>query len=211
MFYMFRILIFCILLLVLILLFRFYPKQFSKYRRVFCIIFVFILLTVSVIFPIEKSILKFSSVDNLCQYRYHSSIDYMIEGKNSCMLLYSANKSTTSITFCAKKDGYQIGNYFLQNTIYNGMWNGYSFRIYQYGNEDYYVLISGFSDNETFIITDKYGSIFSNLYDNSSTDNYIRYGAFVPNLDESNYSVVINETEIQVLGQSGDGSLIVTK
>lgn len=82
------------------------------------------------------------------------------------------------------------------------MWNGYSFRIYQYGNEDYYVLISGFSDNETFIITDKYGSIFSNLYDNSSTDNYIRYGAFVPNLDESNYSVVINETEIQVLGQS---------
>ena len=66
---------------------------------------------------------------------------------------------------------------------------------------DYYIYVFGFTDDsENFYVTDQYGTEYLKVGVNRPTDNIVDYIAYIPNLQEDDYTIKINETEVRLLG-----------
>ena len=69
----------------------------------------FALFAISHYYPIENALRTFHTPDEVFHYTNFEKMSYLIDGEESCMIVYPTGKSTYSIDFIGKRDdGYTI-------------------------------------------------------------------------------------------------------
>lgn len=203
MYFLLRTMLFCIVFICLFFTLKKVLKlQRSNISILFCIFTAGITVILSMVYPIENYFCKFSTADKAFQYCSQGDIICQLDGGDSCAVVYRDSNSDISLKFLAKKgDGYGVQGGLMQNVIYRGSWNKLSFYIYHCRQtNDYYVYVFGIADDrENFRITDAYETTYLKVGVNRPMDNVVDYIAYISNLNENDYTIIINDTEIRLL------------
>mgnify|MGYP007068537989 CR=1 FL=1 len=199
-----RVVLFCIVFFGFLFLLKKNMKlQHSKINILFCMFIASLTVILSIVYPIENYFCKIPTADKAFQYCSQGKIICQLDGKDSCVVAYKDFNSEISLKFLRKKEsGYGVQSGLTHNVVYNGSWNRYSFYIYRcMQTNDYYIYVFGYTDDsENFYVTDQYGTEYLKVGVNRPTDNIVDYIAYIPNLQEDDYTIKINETEVRLLG-----------
>lgn len=173
MYSLFRIIIFIILFVLCILLYKTKSRNINKNAIIIIGVINITLCTISFLIPIENLFLKFESPEKVFKYQYNSKLIDVIEGENSGMILYHKD-DTYSFTIIPKvENSWKLGTINDYKEIANKNVDGGIINVYKYNNhEDYYITIM-------FPITDKDNN---NIYDNISS-NFEKFSKDINNTD----------------------------
>lgn len=188
MFYIVRIVIACIAVLLTLL----FTKRTKNRRRIVAIVIVMVavLYQFSVVFPIEQ-IHKYDNVEDVFDYMYSGNIDFIEYGQDSAFVSFRQESSPNSFRSAVilKKDGKYIVGFPQKNErIYYCSGSGVSVSFYHLKNtNDYYLTIFGSVDTDSVSDSENHKFNFANGKMSSTTTVYIK--------DISNYSLTYTALE----------------
>lgn len=168
---------------------------------VFISLFTFILITVSAFFPIENSVITFSSPEKAYSYFYPEKDVELIVNGNETDFVSGHNHDSHSYLILPKTDkGWKTAAGFDLKTVCNKRIDGITVAtIYKHRNyDDLYVVISGVEGSQNQI-SDNAGSEFYSIKYEDPWDYYF-YFAHINNSDKP-YCVNINGEEILLMEQ----------
>ena len=98
-------------------------------------------VSLTVVFPVENLFIDFESPESVFHYTEIGTIDKIIDGQDSCMIIYSKGKNVTSYCFIPKtNDGYKIPGYLIAKKVSHKFDKDRLFDVYNVkGTLDYYV------------------------------------------------------------------------
>lgn len=188
MFYMIRLVIACIAVLLAVL----FTKRTKNRKRIVAIVLVMIavLYQFSVVFPIEQ-IHKYDNVEDVFHYMYSGNIDFIEYGQDSAFVSFRRQSSPGSFrsAIILKKDGKYIVGFPKKNEcIYSYSDSGAGVDFYHLKNtNDYYLTIFGAVDTDSVSDSENHNFNFANGKMSSTTTVYIN--------DISNYSLTYTSLE----------------
>lgn len=188
MFYMIRLVIACIAVLLAV----FFTKRTKKRKRNIVVIFIVVALLyqLSVMFPIEQ-IHKHDNVEDVFYYMYSGNIDFIEYGQDSAFVSFRQESSPNSFRSAVilKKDGKYIVGFPKKNQrIYYCSGSGVSVSFYRLKDtNDYYLTIFGDVDTDSVSDSENHNFNFANGKMSSTTTVYIK--------DISNYSLTYTALE----------------
>ena len=151
------------------------------------------------LFPIENFVWTFSSPEAVFKYAGTGEIADVIDGKHSCMIIYSNGRNSYS-TMIAHKDanGYKLSSaldYRVTSSINEKGVSAITYRLSQ--TTDNYVTVLWFSNESNSTIKDNKSSTFFSIssdISNGESPNTIFSYAFVENLNDE-YALSLNNSE----------------
>lgn len=188
MFYIVRIAIACIAVLLTLL----FTKRTKNRRRIVAIVIVMVavLYQFSVVFPIEQ-IHKYDNAEEVFHYMYSGNIDFIEYGQDSAFVSFRRQSSPGSFRSAVilKKDGkYIVGFPKKIECIYSYSDSGADVDFYHLKNtNDYYLTIFGAVDTDSVSDSENHKFNFANGKMSSTTTVYIK--------DISNYSLTYTSFE----------------
>ena len=188
MFYIVRIAIACIAVLLTLL----FTKRTKNRRRIVAIVIVMVavLYQFSVVFPIEQ-IHKYDNAEEVFHYMYSGNIDFIEYGQDSAFVSFRRQSSPGSFRSAVilKKDGkYIVGFPKKIECIYSYSDSGADVDFYHLKNtNDYYLTIFGAVDTDSVSDSENHKFNFANGKMSSTTMVYIK--------DISNYSLTYTSFE----------------
>ena len=188
MFYIVRIAIACIAVLLTLL----FTKRTKNRRRIVAIVIVMVavLYQFSVVFPIEQ-IHKYDNAEEVFHYMYSGNIDFIEYGQDSAFVSFRRQSSPGSFRSAVilKKDGkYIVGFPKKIECIYSYSDSGADVDFYHLKNtNDYYLTIFGAVDTDSVSDSENHKFNFANGKMSSTTMVYIK--------DISNYSLTYTSLE----------------
>ena len=185
---------------ILIPLWRIYKKRKKNISKP---IFRVSLILLAVLFSIiwygrfENLFITFSSPEKAFYYTNLETIDVVVEGEESTMII-CANNTEQRVTLLPKtNEGWKIKSRF--KVKISIVVSDYSISIFSYDNTDYYVIVTEFMEPEIINITDNYGSVFTKHVEQVSTGkSYVTYFSYIE--DPHAYELIINGDRIQIKG-----------
>lgn len=160
------------------------------------IFILFILCTISFYIPIENSFIVFTSLESAFRYTNFSTIKFVIEGKNSDMVICDdENNSTHFIPKTSKGWKMESGNKLLRFRNYETI----SMSVYQdkYSGDCYIIILD--MTNKIFEVYDNQNSIFyydTLSYNDNENTHYDYYSyAYIDDFNEQ-YTLTVNGEEI---------------
>ena len=150
--------------------------QVKKKKLIFISAFLGIVTMIfSSLFPIENAFIHFKTAEQVFSYTQAGTIEKIIDGKESCLVIYSEDKSTYGQYIIPKtENGYKIPNSFLFKQIQYKFDKNGIFEVFQVtGTQDFYV--SGTvhlkeRDNTINIFNDKNQKIESDIFRLENSD-----------------------------------------
>lgn len=164
----------------------------------FVSLFTFVLLTVSCLFPIENSIITFSSPEKAYVYFYSYETELTVSG-NETDFVSGSNHGTRSFLILPKTEkGWKTSTGNDLRIVCKKHIDGITVaEIYKHKNfNDLYVVIHGVEGNRNKI-SDNAGSEFQSIK-SSDYGNYYMYVAHI-NSNEKSYCITINGEEILLM------------
>jgi hypothetical protein len=190
-----------ILLVVFLLIMRILNITITKKKLIIIIIVAMVMYTVSCFVPIENAFIKFSSAESSYEYMQTATIQEVIQGENTSLVLGEKWNEELPVTSIIPKsdDGWKLGmaaDLKMRGVI---IIDGIELFLVQYKDTDeYYIRVK--DDNKSKLrISDSMNSEFV-CYTKSDTEQkeirYLYY-AFLNNLVEE-YSLTVNDKLIEV-------------
>lgn len=175
----------------------------KKLLRKYTIILLFVgclaLISLSYFIPIENLFVTFSSPENAFYYSCGSKIDEIVEGKESCMIIFSDDnrRNCKQRIFPKTNSGYKIGTDFtLKNIVYQ-VEDEFILRIIKLKRtNEYYLILVGSSQNNVELSDNKDTFFIKNMDNvNNSVYSDVEFYAYIGNIDE-NYKLYLNNKEV---------------
>lgn len=201
-----RIVITAAILIPLWIIYKKRKKNISK--PIFKVSLIFLAVLFSIIWygRFENLFITFSSPEKAFYYTNLETIDVVVEGEESTMII-CANNTEQRVTLLPKtNEGWKIKSRFkVKISIVR---SDYSISIFSYDNTDYYVIVTEIWEPEIVNITDNYGSVFIKHVDQiaSTGKSYVTYFSYIE--DPNGYELIINGDIIQISG-IGSGAEIL--
>lgn len=169
-------------------------KKLNQTTQIISIVVSLIFYFVISVLPIENLFITFSSSEKLFNYYSKGKYEDGVDGKDSCMIVYSSNTSG-GIMFVPKTEtGYKIPSFNTHSTINISNINGGVVSTYKANDtNDYYIYIVGYTDNEIDRISLDNGKELSVYKDNSGEKLYFFTYAYVENYNSGSYIMVNNQ------------------
>lgn len=159
-----------------------------------------ILCSISMLVPIEDLFLNFKSAEDVFSYVNSGKIERVIEGNDSCLILYrNEKKEETYMAFYPKtSNGYRIGIEFLDREnipVFDQETHNMFNIVHMLGTEDYYIYMGGFVPQADVDISDSENSEFIKCFEEAFEINRIQYYnyiaiAFVNHLEDGYYITI---------------------
>ena len=132
----------------------------KKSTTIITIIICLILLSLTAVFPVENLFIQFKSAESAFRYSSRGTIEYVIHGSDSCMVVYSDRSSTYNDSLLPMSEhGYQLPNYYGVKVISNEIFENGSFEVLQLaGSKNYYVRGVVILDNDNIQAVDCNGN-----------------------------------------------------
>lgn len=181
-------------------------KMKNKRKRAFLIsLFTVILITVLAFYPIENSIITFSSPEKAYSYFYPEKDVELVVNGNETDFVSGYNHGSRSFLILPKTEkGWKTAAGFDLKTVCNKRIDGITVAtIYKHRNfDDLYVVISGVEGNENEISDNAASEFHSIKYSDSENyfGNYYMYFAHINNRNKP-YCITINGNEILLMEQ----------
>lgn len=160
-----------------------------------------VFITIFGLIPMENFFVTFPSPQAAFNYSCVGEIMDVVDGNDSCMVIYKESKQTFITTFFLKEGmGYKLGTHFSFETVYAENHDGLVVEVYMVKNtEDYYVSLFGSLKSDRIDIADSANSNFVTHSEVILDTGYrsIKSHAFVEGIDDG-YSIQINDTKIQI-------------
>lgn len=140
-FYILRIIILALILVVLCMFFRKVAKCGTKSSVILGVIFSLVITTGISMFPVENIVINFNSPESAFKYSCSGKIEEIIYGSDSCLVVYSDSHGTyKDCVFLKSGANYKLPTYFSLSKVahvftQNGLFNTYQVN----GTSDYYV------------------------------------------------------------------------
>lgn len=172
----------------------------KKFVLSISLILYFVFCLVTYIIPVENLLITFKSPEDVFNYTNKGTINDIIYGKDSCIIIYSENNDSYSFDVIPKhSNGYKIPYLWTEKLIAAKMEGSTSFYLYVVSNtNDYYVLGNCITKEDDLKISDNIDSQISliNIYENNPVDakNYLIYTYLRGPLKE--YYLTIEEEKI---------------
>lgn len=148
--------------------------------------------------PFENMIIDFSSPEDVFEYTSNGEIDRIVYADNSCMIIYTDNKSQKTLFALTDGDSYKIVTYPQYSKEHIFSKNYCSANIYTIKQTgDTYCMGQIISDESSIDVTDNFDTEY---YTFKADENVYYFYGFIKEYDE-NYSVFINSKE-EVLFQT---------
>lgn len=147
-------------------------------------------------------LLSFSSPEKAFQYSSlpTTKVDFTLEGKDSALVLSSAEAAKFTLTFLPKEDGrWKLSDGASGKVVTHTIAENYSIALYQYRNsDDFYLLVSGTSAQAP-VLEDNRDSVFSFREREISISGEKLYTScvYLVGLD-ADYSLFLNGKEISL-------------
>lgn len=202
-FHVSRFLLLGILFGTVISLIRKHEKFRSKAARFLLFIAATAIVMLAAALPPENLFLRFPTPEAaFSYYSFSGTVEQVIEGEESCMVVAAKSPSETQITwFPRDSKGYKLPYGILVQTAErnSGSWGSYSIQRVT-GTGDYYFEGQFFSSGETVTISDSCGSEFSiDTFYASKDITVFSVKAFITDYS-GNYTLHLNGEEILPLG-----------
>lgn len=185
----------------LLIIFRMTWKKSKRTQRLL-VAFVGSILFVRIlfIFPFENLFYQWNSPESLFHYMNLRPMEYILEGKNSCMVVYRSSQTGYSDSFLEKRDGkYLIPKNSGVERIASQVIHRGSLFISKFG-EDYYVSgLTILSPNSKTDISDNLSSIFKSRetvqVDGQRT---VHFSAYLADFNYE-YSITVGEETTDIM------------
>lgn len=154
----------------------------------------------------ENLFITFSSPEKAYHYSNMGTIDAVIEGEESTMIICANNTEQRIALLPKTKAGWKIKSRLkVKISIVR---SNYNISICGYNNTDYYVIVTEILEPEIVNITDNYGSVFTKHVEQivSTGESYVTYFSYIE--DPNGYELIINGDIIQISG-IGSGAKIL--
>ena len=192
-----RIVIFVFICTIFIKLIQKHSKTKKKFFNVMAIVISMLLLFMSFEVPIENLFVTFKTPEDVFKYSRIGTVKYIIEGKESCMMIYSQNNdnlSTSTIIIPKGNNGYKIGTSNSYRLAYMNSYTKGSIMILNFNDSlDFYAVITGQKTNPKVEISDNQRSIFKIQENGDWLDAY----AYINDFSDK-YILSINGEEIEI-------------
>ena len=200
-----RIILFLLFSFVLFRLIRRSRIQNKKTVTIASVVLCLCLLSLSVVFPVENGFVHFHSAEAAFRYSNRGTIEYVIHGSDSCMVVYSnGSDSYSDLILPMSERGYQLPNYYgVQKTAGEVFENG-SFEVLQLtGSDNCYVRGAIVIEDENIQAVDCNGNeVYILLAGDGRTALFYAWA----DTYESGYSFTINGETIVVSESAGQGT-----
>lgn len=186
---------------VLLLLFIFILKKNNKLKKktlIISVIVTIILAEISMYIPIENQFMYFHSADSAYKYINVYSSKYIIDGKNSDLVVGNNIDSDELLIIPKNENGWQVGlSKDIEIAVAVSDTCGLGISIYKPTNECYIFVHN--ADNEKMKIKDNHNFEFKFINNNitNSVGSY-EYAAFVGEID-NNYRLTVNGNTYKLL------------
>lgn len=154
----------------------------------------------------ENLFITFSSPEAAYHYSNLDTIDAVVEGEESTMIICANNTEQRIALLPKTKAGWKIKSRLkVKISIVR---SDYSISICSYDNTDYYVIVTEILEPEIVNITDNYDSVFTKHVEQvaSTGESYVTYFSYIE--DPNAYQLIINGNIIQISG-IGSGAEIL--
>lgn len=197
-----RIIICLILFIIVLLLFRKYGMIKKKSVLIVTILLFIVVTTLTYFAPVENLFINFSTPQEAFKYSTIGTLEEVITGENSAMVIYSDGGNNSSLQFIPKGDnGWKVGTSLSHTQIATAANKDYYITIDKVNDtNDFYIVIHESFANERKEVTDNKNSLFDyRVEENKGTDTYhYIYYAYVKNIN-NNYKVMIQGKEIPII------------
>ncbi len=195
-----RIILFLALSFLLFRIIRRSRIQNKKAVTIASVVLCLCLLSLSAVFPVENGFVHFRSAEAAFRYSSRGTIEHVIHGSDSCMVVYSTGPGAyNDAIFPMSEQGYQLPNFYgIQETANEGLENG-SFEVLRLrGSDNYYVRGVVVSENDDIQAVDCNGNAVCTI--RTGDDRATLFYAWADTY-ETSYSITVNGQQI-VISQS---------
>ena len=189
MFFVLRIAICVVVVIISALIYRFFSKTFNKRFLLILLVISLTLFSLCGILPIENAFMTFDSPEEICTYRYGVPPICSVEGENSALFFYSQKQSFYHSGVIKENGGWKMimgrsvnqKNQIVCGDIY--------LSVYQIkGADDVYIMVRKPVDNISFDLSDNRGTVFAHFFPYKNREAWC---AYLENPDAT-YYVTIN-------------------
>lgn len=199
MFNIIRIVLWAVIVLMLLCMVKF--THIKRRTAVLMVIVCTGMVVISGIFPTENLFIKFRSPYDVFHYVMSGDVKGLLNGKNSCAVIYSDGKYDGGNLIIPKvEDGYQIPNYFMSKRVSHRFDRNGTFDIYQVSEtEDYYLFGTVLSTETDIRITDVAGRPAGCIITEMGNDNVKNIYLYMYTDDLSDFEfLIINGEKVPV-------------
>lgn len=186
-----RIILFLAVPLLLFLVISKTKRRFS--RRVYCLSAVIwiVICCLSHYVPIENALFSFATPEAVFGYTNYEQIQYIVQGKESCLIVYPTVTSTYSFTFVGKdQHQYRILPQYSAEMVAHRSDSSGIIDVYRVKNtNDYYIIATLWADAEVYLC-DEFGKVNAMIM---TIENTGFFHIYVDSISESHYLLIDNK------------------
>jgi hypothetical protein len=162
------------------------------------IIIIALLSSISYLLPFENLFITFHTPQELFKFVYYGKIMDIIEGNDSCLIVYITNQNTYSTTIILKvRGGYKIGSSLFKKKLTAKHFMLNYFSIYNYTQStDNYVIGAGIVEDNNFVVSDSNDSVIKYFINDVGTINKTVFWYGYIGEMKDNYAISINGNKI---------------
>lgn len=193
-----------LLFIVLIAIILLVSKKIHRKRKfvISSIIISFLIIALSANLPFENLFVNFDAPEKVFKYTNSGDIIDIVDGKDSCMIVYSTNKNGYNL-YCVPKseNGYKIPHYRYAKKILQEQ-NEKLFYIIQQASktDDYYLYAFTTSKEENINLkSNKSNNIRNFVLDNDINEiKQIIFYEYIDNYETDDYYLIINDEKVTI-------------
>lgn len=187
-----RIMIFLIVWLLAVCIIK--KTKLRNVRKIYFIsaVICLVLSSVACYIPVENAFTSFETAEQVFDYTNWEESQLVLEGENSCMVVYESAPSTSSFSFVGKdEDGYKILPQHLSKMISRKSDENGVVLVYNVKDSNDYYIIATVGVHENVQVECESGELESSIMTISNTGIYYIY---VSDLQESTHLIVDGKT-----------------
>ena len=182
-----------------------FVKAKTKFLRIIISVLTFLLaiaIMSSLLILTVKLICKFDTAESAFRFNHSEEIIDIVDGEDSCMVIYKENKSTIGIYYLYKSDAnYKIPNSFSFKTVKSIRNANIGFSVDRViGTDDYYIHgLTLLSESNLYILNNKNDS-FGKFITVSNINNVKKFFVYdcIDNYETDDYYLIINDEKINI-------------
>lgn len=191
-----------VLFIVLIVIILFVSKKIHRKKKflISSIIISFLVITLSANLPFENLFVNFDTPEKVFKYTNSGAIVDIVDGKDSCMIIYSTNRNGYNLYFVPKsKNGYKIPHYRYAKNILQEQNEKLFYVIKQTSKtNDYFLYAFTTSKDENINLkSNKSNNISNFVLDNDINEiKQIIFYEYIDNYEADDYYLIINDEKV---------------
>lgn len=173
----------------------------KKMVSIFCVVICLMIVSLSAIYPTENFFFTFESPEKVFYYTNCGEIIDVINGKDSCMVVFSTRSSEIKHYIIPKtENGYKIPNFFRTKKVIHKFGQDGAFDVYNLlTTKDYYIVGTILSVSDEPIIIDSYNQPVKNIMVDlgDSKTKIVKIYSYVENFN-NDYYFIVDGTKISI-------------